>query len=325
VVAPRGMRDLHAAFLRLALGLKDTPKKDSLWLNAPSVSGGRIRFEWSRFRDVLTDSIGERLKLVALAGDDLVSDPDLDERDRVAARAYLVSRARPSAPAVDLERSAPTRKFFEVWKVLVNAWFQKERPLALGELARRAGTSSPTLANALERIRRRNELATTRNRPVALETFPRRTLSEILALSESLRRPRHYVDASGRPPDPVALLKILSSRAPKGVAVGGVTAARFYNRKFDLNGLPRLDVVAQIGVGDDWLRDLNPALKLVSSSGPSPVLVVHPVSDVSPTAGPAEYRGVAIASPVETLLDLFELRLADQAEEMIRLGGATAK
>jgi hypothetical protein len=75
VLSPRGSRDLHAAFLRIALGIADTPGKNQLWLYIPSVSSGRVHFEWLRFRAVLKKNIADRLSLVALASDRLVSDP----------------------------------------------------------------------------------------------------------------------------------------------------------------------------------------------------------------------------------------------------------
>jgi len=317
VVEPRGARDLHAAFLRLALGLSDTPHKDTLWLVAPGLSGGRVFSEWLRFRDVLTDSLKRRVKLVALAGPDLVTYPDLPKREAEAARAYLMARVRRSPIAGDLEHTPLSRKFFDVWKVLVNAWFRAEGPLPLGELARRAGVSSPTLGQALDRLRRRGELALSRNRPVGLVHFPRTTLREIVALSESLRRPVAYVDASGRAPEPLRLLRDLGLRSVAGVAVGGIVAGRVYDPTFNMNGLPRLDVVAAETAGDGWIKDLDPALTVSTSPAVSPVLVVHPVRFAQQNPGLPGKPSVPVADPAETLLDLYELRLTDQAEAMI--------
>ena len=58
-------------------------------------------------------------------------------------------------------------------------------------------------------------------------------------MSDSLRRPMHYQDASGRPPDPAGLRRHLTTTAPRGLAVSGVVAARHHDADFDLNGLPR--------------------------------------------------------------------------------------
>lgn len=319
VLSPRGSRDLHAAFLRIALGIADTPAKNQLWLYIPSLSIGRIRFEWLRFRKVLKKNVADRLSLVALASDGLVSDPPMPPAASAAAREYLSRRGRSNqATSEDLVHSAPSLKFFDVWKVLVNAWFSKEGALALQEIGRRAGGSSPTVALALERLRRRGELALSRNRPVALQAFPRTTLREIVALSDSLRKPIYYKDRSGRAPDAVELLRRIATTAPRGVAVGGVVAARAHDKSFDLNGIPRVDVVVERDVGLDWIRALDPALQRLPAVTPSPTLVVHPVTRVEITSARSVYPGLPIADRAETLLDLYELRLTEQAENLIR-------
>jgi hypothetical protein len=56
-------------------------------------------------------------------------------------------------------------------------------------------------------------------------------------------------------------------------------------------------------------------LRITAPNAPSPVLVVHPVRAVE-----GERIGqdsLPLADPVETLLDLYELRLTDQAEHMV--------
>ena len=209
-------------------------------------------------------------------------------------------------------------KFFDVWKVLVKAWFNKEGALALQEIGRRAGSSSPTVALALERLRRHGELALSRNRPVALQAFPRTSLPEIVALSDSLRKPIYYKDRSGRAPDAVELLKRIATTAPRGVAVGGVVAARVHDKSFDLNGIPRVDVVVERDVGLDWIGALDPALQRLPAVTSSPTLVVHPVTRVEITSANSAYPGVPIADPVERSPDLYELRLTEQAEDLIR-------
>jgi hypothetical protein len=209
-------------------------------------------------------------------------------------------------------------KFFDVWKVLVSAWFNKEGTLPLQEIGRRAGGSSPTVALALERLRRRDELALSRNRPVGLQAFPRATLREIVALSDSLRKPVYYKDMSGRAPDPEELLRRIGTTAPRGVAVGGVVAARVHDKNFDLNGIPRVDVVVERDLAPGWIRALDPALQALPAVTPSPTLVVHPVTRVKISATKSSYPGVPIADQVETLLDLYEMRLTEQAEDLIR-------
>jgi hypothetical protein len=313
VFSSQGARDLHAALLQLALTVEETKKRKSIWIYIPKMTTSRIQFEWRRFLRVIDRKIPALISIVALTNDGFWASSGRGDGDiEREARHLLLRMARPaSAP----QWTSISPKFFEVWKVLLGAWLTREGPLTALEVSRRSAASIPTVAVALRHLRRRGEIAETRNQPIELLGFPRATLREILALSDSLRRPVHYHDASGRPPDPAGLLRHLTAAPPRGLAVGGVFAAKQYDRDFDLNGLPRLDVVVDDSVPSDWIRKLDPAMHVVPPTGPSPVLVVHPVKSLRATeSSKGTFR---MADPVETLLDLYEMRLTDQAEHMI--------
>src|SRR6185312_3569357 len=314
VFSSQGARDLHAALLQLALTVDETKKRKSLWIYIPKMTIGRIQFEWRRFLRVVDQKIPALISLVALTNDGFWASSSGGAGDlEKEARRLLPTMARPASSAPQWTTISP--KFFEVWKVLLGAWIMREGPLTALEVSRRSAASIPTVAVALRHLRRRGEIAETRNQPIELLGFPRATLREVLALSDSLRRPAHYYDASGRPPDPAGLLRHLRAAPPRGLAIGGVVAARHYDPDFDLNGLPRLDVVVEGKVPSDWVRNVDPAMRVVPPTVPSPVLVVHPVKSlrgIEPTKGT-----LRMADPVETLLDLYELRLTDQAEHMI--------
>jgi hypothetical protein len=102
-----------------------------------------------------------------------------------------------------------------------------------------------------------------------------------------------------------------------GVAVGGVVAARSYDPHFDLNGVPRLDLVVVRSQSIDWLKEVNPALQPAAATVSSPVLVIHPVEHFWVGLPPRLAGELPIADPVEVLLDLYELRLTDQAEHFV--------
>jgi hypothetical protein len=313
VFSSQGARDLHAALLQLALTVEETKKKKSLWIYIPKMTVGRIQSEWRRFLRVIDRKLPALISMVALTNDGFwASSRGGDVDVETEARQLLPKMARPAPPP---QWTTISPKFFEVWKVLLGAWLMREGPLTALEVSRRSAASIPTVAVALRHLRRRGEIAETRNQPIELLGFPRATLREILALSDSLRRPAHYYDASGRPPDPASLLRHLRAAPPRGLAIGGVVAARCYDPGFDLNGLPRLDVVVEGQVPSDWVRNVDPAMRVVPPTVPSPVLVVHPVKSlrgIEPTKGT-----LRMADPVETLLDLYEMRLTDQAEHMI--------
>jgi hypothetical protein len=312
----QGKRDLVAALVQLADWQRQQPKDErSLWTWVPRMTRARVEQEWSRFRQVIRPEIAEHLGIVALAKDGpwiTLSSEDPHAAEKEARK--LLPTFKPPPKEEPIEWSAPTQKFFDVWKVLLNAWLTREGPLTALQIAARSGASSPTVAAALSRLRQRQEIANTRNQPVELLSFPRATLREILALSDSLRRPHRYVDASGRPPDPQRLLKNVLDSRPPGIYVGGVAAARHYDPRFDLNGLPRLDLVSTNVVETDWLRRLDPALRLTNDPTRTPVLVVHPIEDYPSAA----ISGTRWADPTETLLDLHELRLVEQAEDFVR-------
>jgi hypothetical protein len=67
-----------------------------------------------------------------------------------------------------------------------------------------------------------------------------------------------------------------------------------------------------------WIKNVDPALRQAPQGEPAPVLVVRPL--MRPIAG---FRAVGehalpIADPVETLLDLHELRLDAQATDLVK-------
>ena len=218
------------------------------------------------------------------------------------------------------ERPTLSRMFFEVFKVLLRRSLMGLGPIGVGEVMRRVGCSYPTVADAIRRLERSKEVERRSKRSVELADFPRKTWGEVLALSDSLRRPRLYADTTGKSPDPKALLRRLGTMKPEGVAVGGVSAGRHYDSRFDLNGLPRLDLTVH-GKDVSFVRKLDPALKQVEpgTSGTSGiVLAVHNLSRKEPLFEPNTRGGLAWSDPVETLLDLHDLRLMEQAEHLIR-------
>lgn len=315
MLSSQGARDLHAALLRLALVVDETAKAKSLWIYIPKMTISRVRDEWNAFLRVVDQTrIAPQISMVAMTSDGIWSSSnshDLEEKARV----QLPALARARLPAAETRWMTVSAKFFEVWKVLLQSWLLREGPIAALEISERSGASIPTVAAALRHFRQRGEVADTRNRPIELLGLPQATLREVLVLSNSLRRPVHYHDASGRPPDPAGLLRHLTADAPSGLAVGGVVAAKHYDPDFDLNGLPRLDVLVDDTVPSDWVRKLDPALRVVVPTASSPVLVVHPVKAL-PASDPSTGT-LRLADPVETLLDLYEMRLTEQAEHMI--------
>jgi hypothetical protein len=313
----RGVRDLHAALLQLALAVTEHPSIERAFLIAqfPKMRRKRVGDEWTRVQQVLSSSAAKKLALIAIVGSEVSVLPDDAETRELAILAQNALRnpdEMPNQPAI------ASVKFFEVWKILLRRWLDNQGPLRIGELSKQAGCSYPTTARAIERMRGRREIEQDTSRSVRLRSFPRQTLRELLILSESLRRPAYFVDATGRAASPHQVLRRLDAKRPHRVALSGVVAARHYDPHFDLNGLPRLDIVMHTPIDLDWVSGIDPALHRASQSPANPVLVVR--SLLRPTADFVETQQhkLPLADPVETLLDLYELQLDEQAEELVR-------
>lgn len=318
--ALHGVRDFHAAAIQLALQLAAVPGLARMTLVAyvGRISLGRIEEEWRRVLDALRPELSQRLALVALSAEGLVAFPKDDEE-----LGWLAQRARPSLDpdAWNMRRALPamtwTEKAFDVWMVLLDAWLGREEPLMMSEIARRSRCSTPTVAATVRHLEDRNEVSRTSARRAGLRSLPRGSLGEILVLADHLRGTARYVDGSGRRPDPEYLLHRIGKKAPTSVVVGGVAAARQYVPAFDLNGLPRVDVTT-LEQDASWVARLDPALRPASSQERSPVLVVHHRRRAEPDEPSGRREPYPLTSPAEVLLDLYDLRLTEQADDFVQ-------
>ncbi len=318
-----GARDLHAALVQLALELDRTPtlRRATLVAQFPKMSSERVLEEWERVRAVMKPDVAARLALVALTPDlDVAvprSEPELTQLVAMA-RCALDSAGPKRSPRASAPRWS--RKTYEVWNVLLDAWLRREPPLPLHEIQRRSGASYPSVSGLLDRLERTGELERRSNRSAALTGLPRGSLAEVLALGDGLRETHRFVDRSGRAPDARDLVRRVAAKGGRHVALGGVEAARHYMPSFDLNGLPRVDVT--VADNDDlaWVKKVDPALAEVapSSAATTPTLVVHRLGRSDPRFDRASPSGMPFAGPAEVLLDLHELRLVDQADELVR-------
>lgn len=306
-------RDLRSSMLQLAVVLQAHPEVERavMIVTGQRITPQRIGEEWTKARQVLRPQLAKRLALVAVSDDAELLDPE-DE-----GTALLAQLARDALPSVEqaTQPAVLSPKAFEVWKVLFRAWIEDGGWLQVGELSTRAGCSYPTTAKALELLESRREVERDSSRSVRMKRFPRQTLSEVQVLGDKLRETIRFADATGRPADPESLLRRLKTLRPDRVAIGGVVAARHYDPHFDLHGVPRLDLAMHTTVGIDWVTKLDPALVPVTTG--TSVLAVHRVGRPAESLIAARENALPFADPVETLLDLYELELFDQAREMV--------
>lgn len=316
----KGKRDLDAAILQLAEFGRAAPDLDKLILVArlPRMNSEGAEKYWQKALEVLHPDLRRRLRFVAMASDGEVSWPPRDEElARLTSVVREVLRRGASQGPQSAGRTSWTPKSFDVWMVLVDAWLRVEGALAIREIAERSGASYPTVRESLERLQERDELHREKNRAARLSSLPRRSLGEIVVLSASLREKQRFVDRSGRTPDTAALLRRLRSLAPPGVALGGVEAARYHMSELDLLGTPRIDVTVHGPGSLGWLERLDPALGEAGPEDASAVFVVHRANRADPGFDAVAKEPVPYASPADTLLDLYDLRLTTQADEFV--------
>jgi DNA-binding MarR family transcriptional regulator len=317
----QGLRGLYAGVMELALALNRNPvlKRACLVIDATDVSLNRLQSEWTRVRQSLRDDIGARLSLVVLGEDDSWIDPDEPFIEEIRL-AFLRNTFRATQDRLVRVRPAAGQRFFEIVKILLNRWLRNEEPVSIGELAKEVGSTYPTIRDALRRLESKKYLAKESGRFVRLTRFPQETWRELVALAPTLRRPLRFIDESGETPNPDRLLDRLKTIHPKRIALGGVVAARYWNPDFDLHGTPRLDLVAHApdNVADlRFLKRLDPALKQTDDPEAAAALVIHPLirskamfTEVGPNTLP-------YTDPVETVLDLQELGLTQQANQLL--------
>lgn len=308
------IRELRSRVTGLGVLLARRPRVRQACLVVPAerVSEDRLRQEWDQLCSILRPAIADRLALVAL-GEDF----DLCLPERTGTLVDLVQVARPLLLQPTAVELPPQPKFFAVLKVLLVRWLLGQGAISRGELGELAGCSYPTTAKALQRLGR--TLSTRTKRGVELRDFPRVAWKELLALAPTSRGSMFFADTSGRSPDPEGLRRRLARLRPSHVALGGVLAAQHWDPHFDLHGLPRLDLLVhaapRLDVG--FLQQLDPALQPADSTSAQAVLVVHPLRRPATLFAEDPGGSLPIADPVETLLDLAELRLDTQAEELI--------
>jgi hypothetical protein len=312
-----GTRDFRATVLDFATAVareKDVSQA-ILLIRVGRLTAARALEEWQKAKEVLREDIAKRIALVLFAPDRDVVEPDTPDLRRLQALATNVL-AKSTEPKTRL--SVPwTGTVLEVWKVILASWLRCEPPLQVGEIERRSGTSYPTVAATLKLLGDREEIDRLSSRSVRLRALPRRSLGELVMLGRAVRMTTFFRDRTSREPDPLELLRRLRRKAPKGVALGGVIAARHYDKDFDLNGTPRLDVTMARDTSPSWWRELDPALEPVAAPEPGVVMVSHLSLRRGNHFEKAPGQPVPFADPAETLLDLYELRLEAQAEHLI--------
>lgn len=318
-----GSRGLFAALMGLAIFLSQNPrvKRGCLVVWKSRLSLERVKEEWANARNTFEDRVAHRLALVYFDSDETWIDPADAYYERIAE--VFRSAAEESHDRHGLEirvRPRPGQKFYEVLKVLIIRWLQKEGPIPLGKLADEVGCSHPTVKSALERDSLRNSVSYTSSRSVELRAFPHVAWKELLALSHEMRNTFRFRDRTGGKSDPESLLRRVERYGATNLSVSGVFAARYWHADFDLHGSPRLDLVYHAPDGQADLRfvkRVDPALSLDNARESSPAMVVHVIDRATSQFTLGTNEQMPWADPVETVLDLYDMSLNSQANQLL--------
>lgn len=305
-------RVLRAELMAIATAVARDPRRTgTLRLVRPRISEERLEEEWRAAAQALRPAVLSRLSLQVVLPDG-------------RSRMFGVLRGTPpevcassGAPRPGRVRLPSRDLSFVVEKLLVWAWLTRRGPLTRKWLGRTAGCTYPTVAAVVKRLG--SALHRHPDRRIELKNVPREEWGRLFALSGEARSVMRFTDRSGQPSSAAALLQRLGRLAPRGVAVGGVAAARWYDAELDLVGLPRVDLSIHAPERDadiGFVGRLDPALKPVTDPGDPAQLVLHFVRHEDPLFTPNP-GGLPWADPVECLLDLHEARLEGQALEFL--------
>lgn len=318
-----GSRGLFAATMQLAIFLarNSQVERGCLVLGHTRLSPDRLRKEWDNSKCVLKDSVSCRLTLITVEDGESWTDSDEPYIRRIAqAFEFIAQDQRDHHGHLVRIGSRPGQKFYEILKLLICRWLQKQGPIPIGRLAKDVGCSSPTVRKSLERVSLRKSLGFTSSRSVELNAFPHDAWNELLALSATMRKSFRFRDKSGDRPNPGGLLRRLEKTKPRHLALGGVSSARFWHPDFDLHGTPRLDLLYHAPGGEadlEFVNKLDPALTLDDDPSASPALVIHPIVRAASLFAESTGGRIPWADPVETVLDLCDMSLTAQANQLL--------
>lgn len=285
----RSVRTLRSDLYALAEAIAGNPAlRGHLILIDPKISGERIEKE---------KKIAQKL-----------FSPDLINRIQIEyGTPYEIQEDRNT---IHLKRAD---SWFEITKLLMRQYLLKLGPVTTQWITETVGCTYPTAAKALDRLE--SYISRGSDRRVELSRFPRDVWDELLITARSARSTVWFVDRSGQPRSPDALLKRMESKLRTKIAIGGSTGARHWYPELDLTGDPRLDLIVhcpgkEMNLG--FVNELDPALEQVEHRSGEASLAVHAMRrEVSLF----EVEATPWADVLECLLDLHELGLQHQAVE----------
>ncbi len=303
-----GLRELRGAMLEVMLWLDQHPDMHAVVsIVRGRLQDRRITTEIAAVRRITAPAILQRLHAGVLPAPPADPCAGLEPWLRTPGLAEAISRN-------PWMQHGPARPAFpQVLMVLVQDLLGGTPVRTRHELERITDLSYPAVARALSEI---GSLVDDGYRSLRLRDFPRDAWDRLLANRSAWRRSQHYCVGTGLPFRPERVLRQIRDLDRRDLAVGGVIGARSY-RPIDLVGVSRLDISmhAPVGMMDlAWVTEVAPDLR-PCVAGELPHLVVHAVRRTESLF--TESNDGRIADRAEVLLDLYELRLEEQATTFI--------
>lgn len=305
------VRDLRAELIAFAyLAQEDLAACFLLALIDSRVSRHRLFEEVSLFESIIAPHIRGRIHVAQ--GDrfgHLEGIPSFIPRE-------LVQRELENSRPVKSKRSAGVGQF-NVQNILLLKWLNGLGPQTIKSIGEASGTSYPTTAAAINALEGQGMLLVEKDRSVSLRCFPTEQWRKWIAIGFTHRKSARFIDRSGQPRPPSSLIKRLKRLDRDDIAISGIEGAREHYPELDLTGALRLDLVLHGSHKSDlsFVQKLDPALQLADNPYKQADLVIHFLD--RPATHFERCGDHLIADPLECLADLYDLKLDQQADQML--------
>lgn len=312
----RALRDFRSLLLEVLTNCASEPGAQFILLLIDSaISEERLDIELLAAARVVTPEVASRAAIAVVRDGEVTLARALGEQN------WLTDEVRRRLSEIRPERTVEVARPHSaeiVTRHLVARYLQKLGGISRHDLSVAVGYSAVTLAKALGRLGK--YLTTDRRGRLQLAAFPADPWLEMVSKSEAVRRPLAFVDVSGQPRSFDYLRGRLTEVFGHRAAFGGTLGAAYWDQELDLVGTPRLDVSVHAPDGvmhAEWMQKVDPGLQPTLSRDMMPRVVLHGVFDKGWSPAWDARQGIPVADPAECLLDLTELRLADQATAFV--------
>jgi len=277
-----------------------------LLLIDPLIDPDTAKAQWQKLMPALDAGIRERMAL--------------DIRESAATGTAPGTTTLRTRPAVHLDR--PNYRY-EVIRVLLAAGLGDTRPPTIREMQEFIGVSQTPIRQTVSDLKDAGLIRVSRNGlSIAPETVSQETLARVRALPQTLRF-RFERGAGIKPPATLAdratqLARADATSSWRHAAISGVAAAQRDLPQINVVGLPRLDLIVNVGrhqttLDSSFLRLLDDGLEPEPNVlAPAPVVLTLARADIGRIRLRGEHQ-VRYAATCDSFLALLDAGLRDVA------------